>query len=157
MAWLVYLTIGNVSKHICCQPMHHASILVGYLPVSKLETFENNSVAGYCLFHYCMRRLVQSLVAASREGVNMVCADGLVNEYIPCLRPSLGITQNNVWWRVAPRIDAPSVTCLLTNVAQTSNFPAAIKTKQPTCYARSTSPLYYLPYPEIELPTSLQY
>ena len=90
MAWLVYLTIGNVSKHIHHQPMCHASILVGYLPVSKLETFENNSVAGYCLFHYCMRRLVQFLVAAGREGVNMVCADGLVRRVYPMLVAFIG-------------------------------------------------------------------
>ena len=28
--------------------------------------------------------------------------------------------------------------------------------QNPTCYARFTSPLYYLPYPGIELPTSLR-
>jgi hypothetical protein len=78
MAWPVYLTIGNISKHIHCRPAQHASILVGYLPVSKLETFENNSVARYRLFHYCMRRLVQPLVAAGQEGVDMVCANGLI-------------------------------------------------------------------------------
>ncbi|KAN0094971.1 hypothetical protein V8E55_003258 [Tylopilus felleus] len=90
VAWLVYLTIGNVSKHIHHQPMCYASILVGYLPVSKLETFENNSVAGYRLFHYCMRRLVQSLVAAGREGVDMVCADGLVRRVYPVLVAFIG-------------------------------------------------------------------
>ena len=90
VAWPVYLTIGNVSKHIHRQPMCHASILVGYLPVSKLETFENNSVAGYRLFHYCMRRLVQSLVAAGQEGVDMVCADGLVRQVYPVLVAFIG-------------------------------------------------------------------
>jgi len=43
MAWPVYLTIGNVLKHIHHQPACHASILMGYLPVLKLEIFENNS------------------------------------------------------------------------------------------------------------------
>ena len=90
VAWPVYLTIGNVSKHIHRQPMHHASILVGYLPVSKLEIFENNSVAGYRLFHYCMRWLVQSLVAAGREGVDMVCTDGLVRQVYPVLAAFIG-------------------------------------------------------------------
>ncbi|KAN0091453.1 hypothetical protein V8E55_005019 [Tylopilus felleus] len=90
VAWPVYLTIGNISKYIHCQPMCHASILVGYLPVSKLETFENNSVAGYCLFHYCMRWVVQNFVAAGQEGVDMVCADGLVRYVYPVLAAFIG-------------------------------------------------------------------
>ncbi|KAF8431624.1 hypothetical protein L210DRAFT_872860 [Boletus edulis BED1] len=90
MAWPVYLTIGNVSKHIRRRPTHHASILVGYLPVSKLETFENNSVARYRLFHYCMRRLVEPLVVAGQEGVEMVCADGLIRRVYPVLAAFIG-------------------------------------------------------------------
>ena len=90
VVWPVYRTIGNVSKHIHHQPMRHASILVGYLPVSKLETFKNNSVARYHLFHYCIRRLVQSLVAAGWEGVDMVCADGLVRRVYPMLAAFIG-------------------------------------------------------------------
>ena len=90
MAWPVYLTIGNVSKHIRRRPAHHALILVGYLPVSKLETFENNSVARYRLFHYCMRQLVQPLVAAGKEGVDMVCADGLIRRVYPVLAAFIG-------------------------------------------------------------------
>ena len=30
------------------------------------------------------------------------------------------------------------------------------KARTPNCYARFTLPLYYLPYPGIELPTSLR-
>ena len=70
--------------------MHHASILVGYLPVSKLETFKNNSVAGYRLFHYCMRQVVQNLVAAGQEGVDMVCTDRLVRCVYPVLAAFIG-------------------------------------------------------------------
>ena len=29
-AWLVYLSIGNISKNIRCQPSTHATILIGY-------------------------------------------------------------------------------------------------------------------------------
>ena len=88
--WLVYLSIGNISKHIRRQPARHASILLGYLPVSKLESFENNSVAGYRLFHYCMKRLVDPLVAAGRDGVEMVCADGRVRRVYPVLSAFIG-------------------------------------------------------------------
>ncbi|KAF8545975.1 hypothetical protein OG21DRAFT_1479733 [Imleria badia] len=77
-AWPVYLTIGNISKEICREPSRHASVLLGYLPVSKLASFEDNLVAGYRLFHYCMKSILQPLVAAGQQGVEMVCADGCI-------------------------------------------------------------------------------
>ncbi|KAF8134816.1 hypothetical protein EV363DRAFT_1447582 [Boletus edulis] len=89
-AWPVYLTIGNISKEIRRQPAWHASILVGYLPVSKLHSFEDNSIAGYRLFHYCMKKLLRQLVAAGREGVEMVCADGHVRRVFPILATYIG-------------------------------------------------------------------
>ena len=75
-AWPVYLTIGNISKKICCQPSTHATILVGYLPVAKLDCFSKGirSLQGYRLFHHCMAMIFGSLEQAGREGVEMVCA-----------------------------------------------------------------------------------
>ena len=89
-AWPVYLSIENISKHVHHQPARHASILLEYLPVSKLESFENNSIAGYHLFHYCMKRLVEPLVAAGRDSVEMVCADGWIWWVYPVLSAFIG-------------------------------------------------------------------
>ncbi|KAF8449495.1 hypothetical protein L210DRAFT_3609699 [Boletus edulis BED1] len=77
-AWPVYLSIGNISKQTRRQPASHASVLLGYLPVSKLHSFDDNSLASYRLFHYCMKKILQPLVVAGQEGVKMVCADGRV-------------------------------------------------------------------------------
>ena len=44
-AWPVYLTIGNILKGIWRQPSSHGSILIGYLPVTKLTCFSEGARA----------------------------------------------------------------------------------------------------------------
>ena len=89
-AWPVYLSIGNISKNIRRQPARNASVLLGYIPVSKLESFEDNSVAGYRLFHYCMKKILEPLIAAGRDGVETVCADGRIRRVFPILAAYIG-------------------------------------------------------------------
>lgn len=58
----------------------HATILIGYLPVTKIACFKEStrSLAGYRLFHASMRKLLASLVEAGTSGVRMVCPDGCI-------------------------------------------------------------------------------
>ncbi|KAG9309129.1 hypothetical protein JVU11DRAFT_10835, partial [Chiua virens] len=88
--WPVYLSIGNISKHVRHQPTHHVSVLIGYLPASKLDLREDNSVAGQQLFHYCMKRLLKPLVAAGENGINVICADGLVHHIFLIMAAYIG-------------------------------------------------------------------
>jgi hypothetical protein len=79
-AWPVYITIGNISKEVRRQPSAHATILLGYLPVAKLECFKDatRSLAGYRLFHYCMSKILAGLVNAGNDGVEITCCDGYI-------------------------------------------------------------------------------
>ena len=86
-AWPVYLTIGNISKGIWHQPSSHGSILIGYLPVTKVTSFSEGAQANsqYRLLHQAMRTLLQPLIAAGCNGVLMTCADGKIHNIFPIL------------------------------------------------------------------------
>ncbi|KAG1883130.1 hypothetical protein F4604DRAFT_1879259 [Suillus subluteus] len=65
-AWPVYLTIGNIKKATHRQPQMHTAILLDCF--SKATC----SIAGYQLFHECMCWVLQPLVVAGHNGVDMV-------------------------------------------------------------------------------------
>lgn len=83
--WPVYLTLGNISKEIRRQPSKHAAILIAYLPISKLECFtrDTRSAERYRLFHYCMTQVLELLVSAGQDGVDMTCPDQQVRRMHP--------------------------------------------------------------------------
>ncbi|KAG1734399.1 uncharacterized protein EDB91DRAFT_1238423 [Suillus paluster] len=87
-AWPIYLTIGNIKKDIRRQPSKHATVLIGYLPISKMLHFKDDEgwqIGRYRLFHNCMQLVTKPLVDASRHRVDMICADGNIRRIHPIL------------------------------------------------------------------------
>ena len=79
-AWPVYISVGNISKATRRKTSRNATILLGYLPVSKLSKIlpSARSATQHQLFHNCMKILLQPLVKAGTNGVDMLCSDGEV-------------------------------------------------------------------------------
>ena len=79
-AWPVYITVGNIDKAVRRKPSENAVILLGYLPVSKLDKIlpSAKSALQHQLFHNCMKELLQPLVKAGANGVEILCSDGKV-------------------------------------------------------------------------------
>ncbi|KAF8120405.1 hypothetical protein EV363DRAFT_1407675 [Boletus edulis] len=85
--WPVYLTVGNISKEVRRQPSRNAYVLVGYIPTTKLECFarKSRSLERYRLFHYCMATIMEPIIEAGQNGVEMTCPDGYVRRLYPIL------------------------------------------------------------------------
>ncbi|EIM79382.1 uncharacterized protein STEHIDRAFT_41598, partial [Stereum hirsutum FP-91666 SS1] len=88
-AYPVYLTLGNIPRSIRRKPSQHACILIGYLPVDKIDsdnlTKNETKARGQRLFHEAMRHILQPLVQAGTHGVEITCADGWVRRIYPLL------------------------------------------------------------------------
>ncbi|KAG0707285.1 hypothetical protein DFH29DRAFT_796841, partial [Suillus ampliporus] len=66
---------------------HKQQVFIGYLPAAKLDCFTPNvhSLAGYQLFHHLLFLLVDPIIAAGQNDVEMVCVNLLIHQVYPIL------------------------------------------------------------------------
>ena len=88
-AYPVYLTLGNIPNHLRRKPSQQACILVAYLPVEKYSkgqfSKQEHSARYQRLFHRAMRIIVEPLITAGKDGVEMASGNGEVRLVHPIL------------------------------------------------------------------------
>lgn len=92
-AYPVYLTIGNLPKHIRRKPSRQGQVLLAYLPTTKLGHIANKASRRRCmsnLFHSCMAHILAPLEHAGKAGVDMVSGDGAVRRCFPIYATFVG-------------------------------------------------------------------
>ncbi|KAF9049009.1 hypothetical protein BJ165DRAFT_1402848 [Panaeolus papilionaceus] len=92
-AYPVYMTIGNLPKHIRHKPTRQAQILIAYLPTTKLKHITNCASRRRCLtnlFHHCMSHITKPLGLAGRTGAIFVSGDGKARRCYPILAAYVG-------------------------------------------------------------------
>ncbi|PPR06007.1 hypothetical protein CVT24_004719 [Panaeolus cyanescens] len=89
----VYITIGNLPKHIRRKPTRQSQMLLAYLPTTKLEHVTNKSSRRRCmsnLFHHCMRHITKPLERAGKNGLLLLSGDGKARRCYPILAAYVG-------------------------------------------------------------------
>jgi Plavaka transposase len=92
-AYPVYMTIGNLPKHIRRKPSRQGQVLLAYLPTSKLGHISNKSARRRTLanlFHVCMKYILKPLETAGVEGVHLTSGDGIVRCCYPIYATFVG-------------------------------------------------------------------
>jgi hypothetical protein len=80
MAYLIYLTIGNIPKQIRRKVTRQAQILIGYIPTTKLThipgaTARRRALAN--LFHACIQTLLGPISSYGETGIEMKSGNGV--------------------------------------------------------------------------------
>ncbi|PPQ76921.1 hypothetical protein CVT26_001382 [Gymnopilus dilepis] len=92
-AYPVYITIGNLPKHIRRKPSRQGQILLAYLPTTKLDHITNKAARRRTLanlFHTCMKFIVKPLEKAGIDGIVMVSGDGAARHCFPIFAGYVG-------------------------------------------------------------------
>ncbi|KAF8952951.1 hypothetical protein BDZ97DRAFT_1992200 [Flammula alnicola] len=93
LAYPVYMTIGNIPKHIHRKPSRQGQVLLAYLPTSKLSHISNKSARRRALanfFHACMGFILHPLEEVGLTGLELTSGDGAVRDGHPIFASYVG-------------------------------------------------------------------
>ncbi|KZV93654.1 hypothetical protein EXIGLDRAFT_598144, partial [Exidia glandulosa HHB12029] len=85
----VYITLGNIAKHVRRQPSMRAQRLLAYLPTGKVDESALSVAKARklraSLFHHCMRIVCAPLFGPAQDGVHLADSHGAVRQCHPIL------------------------------------------------------------------------
>ncbi|EPS92908.1 hypothetical protein FOMPIDRAFT_1056442 [Fomitopsis schrenkii] len=88
-AYPVYMTLGNIPHSLRRKPSEHACILIRYLSCDKISSKgiseHKQRALVHQLFHALVRMIVEPLVKAGKEGIEVTSGDGTVRRVHPIL------------------------------------------------------------------------
>ena len=81
-AYPIYMTLGNLPCALRHKPSEHACIIIGYLSCNKIDS-EGLSEHKQCtlvqqLFHSSVHTILEPLIKAGKEGIEVTSGDGTV-------------------------------------------------------------------------------
>ena len=80
-AWPLYLSISNIKGRIHNAPSNNAWVLIAYLPVAQFK--KNQTASEARLFHQCIAHILEPLVGAGTNGVEMTDSLGCTRSCFP--------------------------------------------------------------------------
>ncbi|EPS97086.1 hypothetical protein FOMPIDRAFT_1129215, partial [Fomitopsis schrenkii] len=88
-AYPVYMTLGNIPKDLRRKPSEHACVLIGYLSVDKIDstglTERKRRALVQQLFHKSVKIILEPLIEAGKNGIEVTGGDGKVRRVHPVL------------------------------------------------------------------------
>ncbi|KAG9096299.1 hypothetical protein FRC06_008818, partial [Ceratobasidium sp. 370] len=90
-AYPVYISLENIDKEVRRKPGMQATVLLAYLPVDKFQHVTDPTLRSRLrneLTHRAMEKVMEPLKAASKEGVEALCADGRYRKAYPMVAAS---------------------------------------------------------------------
>jgi len=136
MAYLIYMTIGNIPKEICRKPSCCAQMLIGYIPTTKLKGIRSKAAccrATMNLFHSCMKILLEPITAHGKTGLPMISGDGIWRWCHPILANFVGDYPEQVlvtctYYGECPKCEAPYDRLGDYNGFSSQNYDKALET-----------------------------
>lgn len=92
-AYPVYMTIGNLPKHVRRKPSRQGQILLAYLPTSRLKHIKSHAARRRTtanLFHACLRFILEPLEKLGVTGLQLQSGDGAIRHCHPILAAYIG-------------------------------------------------------------------
>ena len=83
------MTLGNIPKELRRKPSEHASVLIGYLSVDKVDSVglseRKQRALVHQLFHASVKMIVKPLIEAGKNGIDVTGGDGKIRRVHPVL------------------------------------------------------------------------